>query len=645
MSLLTRRVYSVTAIVLAAIVFVSLNIAAGSLLRWARIDLTENGQYTLAKGTRNIIGSLKEPITLRFFFSKKVAADYAQTSAYAKRVRDMLQQYASLADGKIILEEIDPEPFTPEEDEASANGLTPAPTESGEQVYFGLVGTNRIDGKETIAYFAPEREPFLEYDLSALVYRLETPRKPAVGIVSGIPLSSEGGMAAALQGQSQQNAIYQQLNQTWSTQTLDPNFQEIPSNLNAVVIVHPVGLTNTQLYAVDQYVLHGGHALVFVDPNSEIAQANAGEQSGPMAPSSDLQPLFKAWGIAYDPTKIIGDKTLAQRVEISSDPRNPVASYPVWIHATKDNFSSKDLVVANLQSLNLASAGSLKATPTATTTFTPLVRSSDEAALLDANEVRSNPRPQDLMSTIEPTGERYVIAARVSGSAKTAFPGGPPTATNASTPTPTSVPALAPQLRQSKEAIDVIVMADTDIFEDRFWVHVTNLFGKEIATPFADNAAFVLNAVENLTGSNDLISLRTRASNDRPFTVVRQLQAAAQTQYQQEAEMLQQRLTDTQQRLHDLEQGANVNGRAMEGNPLSPQQEIEIERFRRQLVATRSQLREVQHNLRRDIDSLGSILAFINIASMPILASLCALVVAGLRRRRRARAVTRYRSA
>src|SRR5258708_35084213 len=166
MTPLSRRAYAVFATVLVVVIFVAINIAASSLLTNARIDLTENGQFTLADGTRNVVASLKEPITLKFFFSKKVAADYAQTSAYAKRVRDMLREYQALSRGNIVLEEIDPEPFTPEEDEASADGLTPAPTDTGEQVFFGLVGTNRIDGRETVTYFSPQREPFLEYDLT-----------------------------------------------------------------------------------------------------------------------------------------------------------------------------------------------------------------------------------------------------------------------------------------------------------------------------------------------------------------------------------------------------------------------------------------------------------------------------------------------
>ncbi len=252
--------------------------------------------------------------------------------------------------------------------------------------------------------------------------------------------------------------------------------------------------------------------------------------------------------------------------------------------------------------------------------------------------MRFNPRPQDLMGLILPTGESFTIAARISGPAKTAFPAGPPAAmTTAGQPPPAPLP---PQIRESAGPINLVIMADTDIFDDRFWVHVENAFGKRVATPFADNGAFVLNAVENLMGSGDLISLRTRATNDRPFTVVKQIQADAQAEFQQEAESLQARLTAVQQRLHELEQGASTNGKPNTAPNITAEQQQEIDRFKRELIETRAELRDVQHNLRRDIDALGDFLAFVNIAVVPILVAGFALLLAWLRRRRRVRALT-----
>jgi ABC-type uncharacterized transport system involved in gliding motility auxiliary subunit len=633
MGSLSRRTYAILAIALVAVAFMAVNIAADALLTTARLDLTETGQFTLAEGTRSTVAKLQEPVTLKFFFSKQAASRYAQTQAYAKRVRDLLGEYAALSHGKIIIQDVDPEPFTPEEDEATADGLSGAGTDaSGVVVYFGLVGTNRIGGKEVISYFAPEREPLLEYDLTSLIYKLSTPKKPTVGIISSLPLDTgPGGMAAAMQGHAQPYAAYEDLSQAYAPQMLEPNFSSIPAGIDVLMIVHPSALNDQQLYAIDQFVLGGGRALVFVDPYSELAQAAAGgdpQSAGP--PSSDLPKLFRAWGIGYNPEKIVADKALAQRVQISNDPNDPPALYPAWLHLTADNFNPADPLTANLQTLNLASVGALHALKGATTRFVPLVKSSNEAALLDAALVRMSARPQDLITQVEPTGEEFTIAARVSGPVHTAFPGGPPGA-GAS---PLQPNAVEPQLKTG--IVNVVVMADSDIFDDHFWVKIENLFGKKVASPFADNGAFVVNAVENLTGSNDLISLRTRATNDRPFIVVRKLQANAEERFQQEEDALKQRLTDTEQRLHAIEQGG---GGASTSATLTAEQQTEIEHFKRDLMDTRAQLRDVEHNLRKDIDALGAFLAFVNIALVPLLVSALAILLGWLRRRRRARAL------
>jgi ABC-type uncharacterized transport system involved in gliding motility auxiliary subunit len=418
---------------------------------------------------------------------------------------------------------------------------------------------------------------------------------------------------------------------------LDPSVNRIPPEISVLMIVHPANLSAAALYAIDQFVLRGGHALVFVDPNSELAMAGGGmDPRGGGNPSSDLPQLFRAWGVGYAPGKVIGDRELAQRVQVSSDPRNPVASYPVWLHLTAANFDHKDTVTAAMQTLNLASVGALHPLKGAATRFTPLVRSSGQASLLDVESVRFNPRPQDLLGDIRPTGEPFVIAARISGPARTAFQSGPPAPmTPAGQPGPAPLP---PQVKESSGPINVIVMADSDVFDDRFWVHVESVYGKRVAAPFADNSAFVMNAVENLMGSSDLISLRTRATNDRPFTVVKDMQAAAQADVQAEAEALQARMTAVQQRLHELEQGGG-NGQPGTAQGLTPAQQAEIDRFKRELIDTRTQLRDVQHRLRKDVDALGDFLAVVNIALVPLFVAVFAVLQAWMRRRRRARAM------
>jgi len=616
---LSRRAYALAAIVLAAAVFVGLNVALDATVSNARLDLTENGRFTLSEGTRHIIDGLREPVTLKFYFSKQAAADYAQTRAYAGRVRDLLSEYALRSHGKIVLTEVDPQPYTPEEDAAEAAGLTAVPTDSGETVTFGLVGTNRIDGREVIPYFAPEREGLLEYDISSLIYRLSSPSKHKIAVISSLPLETgPGGMQALMQGRSQPNAIYRELSQAYDVEMLPADFAAIPTGTDVLMIVQPGDLSEPQTYAVDQFVLKGGRALVFVDPNSELAQ-QSGAAQGMAAASSSLPRLFQAWGIAFNANKEIGDLKLAQRVQVTRD--GPPISYPVWLHLTRDEFNDDDPVTANLQILNLASAGALKPLKNATTRFTSLIGSSRQAALLDVAQLQGIPS-DTLMEQVVPSGEEYVIAARISGPAKTAYPGGPPAG------------VTGPEVTSAK-AVNLIVMADTDIFDDRFWVHIEQMFGKDVIAPFANNDAFVINAAENLMGSNDLISLRTRATSDRPFTLVRALQADAEAKFKQQEDALKTRLADVQQRLKDLQSGQGGGSSVA----LTAQQQAAIGEFKHQLMEIRSQLREVQRNLRQDVDTLGQVLAFVNTALVPILVAIFALVLAWLRRRRRARAI------
>jgi ABC-type uncharacterized transport system involved in gliding motility auxiliary subunit len=599
--MISRRTYALSALALAAILFVGLNIFANNFFTGARLDLTQNGQFTLSKGTRNILDKLQEPVTLKFYYSRSAGARYAATAAYAKRVRDLLGEYATLSHGKLILQDIDPEPFTPEEDEASAAGLTPAPTDRGDVVYFGLSGSNSIDGHQTIPYFASAREAYLEYDLSSLVYHLSAPKKPSIALITGLPVMGSPQNPQPL-------ASYAALAQEYDVTQLPGDFTAIPAGIDLLIVAHPDPLSPPQMLAIDNYVLSGHRALIFVDPLSELAQ-----QAGPQATiASDLGPLLKSWGVDFPSNMVLLDRGVAQQVAAGNDPRQPTIAYPVWLHLTADSFDPRDPVTASLQNLNMASTGEIAPIRNATTVFHTLIGSSDQANMMQREQLMALRDPSRLVDTMRPTGVRYALAARITGNAKTAYPN-------------------APGAVQAGK-VQLMIVADSDVWDDRFWVNVSNQMGHPVAQPFADNGAFILNAVENLTGSDDLISLRTRASSDRPFTVVQGLRQAAETKYRETENTLQNNLAQAQQTLAQLQQGSGGNAIA-----LSQKQKDEIERIRRGMAQTRVQLRDVQHNLRAEVDALGSRLAFLNIVGVPILLAGFALVLGMIRARRRRR--------
>ena len=590
--MMSQRKFAWIALTLAALLFVGLNVFVSNFFTDTRLDLTHAGTYTLSAGTRAIISKLPEPVTLRFYFSRKNSAKYPGTAAYAKRVRDLLGEYASLSHGKIVLEDVDPEPFTPEEDEANAAGIRAVPTTGGNTLYLGLVGTSSIDEKEAIPYLAAEREAYLEYDLTSLLYQLSHPEKPKLAVLSSLPLTN----APATPGQPM--TIFAQLQHDYAITMLQPDFAAIPAGTNLMLIAHPENVGAVQLRQIEMFVLHGGKALIFVDPLSELVRH---ENNPDAPPSSDLTPLLKGWGVDYSPQKVVLDRHLSQRIRTGEQGQS--VAYPLWLHLTPENFAPRDPVTASLQSLNLASVGSLTPVKGATTHFEPLISSSNEAALADRNTVMAGlDEPASLQMGLPPN-TRYTIAARITGTA--VFPG------------------------VGQGNINVIVVADTDIFDDRFWLSSDG----PAATPFADNEGLVLGAVENLSGSDDLISLRMRGDTERPFTVVRAMQADAELKYRETVTNLQGRLTASQQEIAQLQQGGSDSGIA-----LTPAQNAEIERVRREIAGTRAVLRDVQRQLRADIDRLGTILAFINILLMPLLVVVFAIWF-GIRRRNRARGI------
>ncbi len=636
---LSRKLVASLSIVLGVVLFVAINVVAQTWLRNARVDLTQNSLYTLSAGTRATINRIGEPVTLRFFFSRKASTEYAQLIAYADRVRDLLQEYGSSAPGKVIVEEVDPEPFTPAEDQAVAAGLTGIPTQNGETIYFGLSGTNTVDGRETIPFFDISREQYLEYDLSTLIYKLANTKKPKLGIISELPLETgPGGMRASLQGNAQPYAFYSQLREAYDIQMLDKTVDRIPADISTLLVIHPSDMQDPTFYAVDQFVMRGGHLIAFVDPFSEsiAAQSNPALGGPPARTSSSLDPLFKSWGVDFDITKIVTDLDRAQRVQAG----NQVVDYLVWLGLTQSDFNASDPVTGNLQQINVASAGALSPVKGATTQFTPLMQSSGNAARTDTELVQSMRDPQDLLRRFESQG-KFTLAARITGPAKSAYPNGAPSPsplkpppTEGAAPSPPPAP-LPPPVAEAKN-VNIIVVADTDMLDDRFWVHSQAVLGQRVMVPTADNGAFVQNAIENMSGSSDLISLRTRARSSRPFILVDQIRRQAETRFLAEEQRLRSQVTQTEERLRTLQSSGGEGG--AKGEVLTKAQQTEVDRFRRQLVSARASLRDVQANLRSDVEALGTRLAFINIALVPLLVAVAALVLAVLRRRRRARA-------
>lgn len=592
--------FSATALVVLAVIFLAVNLLGGTLLRPLRVDLTDGKLFTLSAGSREIIDSIDEPINLYFFYSRKMTEDLPQLRNYADRVLSLLQEYARAGGSKLRLQVIDPEPFSNEEDMAAEFGLQAIPLNmAGEQAYFGLAATNALDNNAAIAFFRPDQEDFLEYDISKLLSSLVNTEPPVVGIMSSIQLS--GGFDMMTQQPSPPWAIYQQLQQLYRFRDVAQDARAIDKDIGVLLLVQPTTLSDETAYAVDQFVMRGGKLIVFIDPLAE-----AGSPPLPYAPNDAMRKLLTGWGVNFD-NAVVGD--VAKALAVSLPDGRPVRH--IAINAfDAENISRDDVITAGLEQLNFATAGSLKKADGSTLDWQPLVQSSNVAGKVSAMQFQMMQNPEELLKDFTPTGERYTLAARLSGKLKSAFD-----------------QKGEGHIGETEQA-NLLVIADTDVLTDRLWVRTQDMLGQTIVTPWSDNGALVGNAIDTFSGSSALISVRSRGRFQRSFDVVDAIRRDADARLRDHERELNARLEQTESKLAQLQQQKQEGGKLT----LSPEQAQAIEQFMQEKVSIRKQLRDVRHQLDKDIEALGSVLKAINIALVPLLIVVVALVV-GLRRR------------
>ncbi|MYH33234.1 MAG: hypothetical protein F4133_05410 [Gammaproteobacteria bacterium] len=632
------------------LVFLAAVALVNVVFRGARLDLTEAGLYTLSEGTQRVLEGIPEPVRLYFFISRGGLSDSPGLRAWADRVEDMLNEFEAHSDGRLDVSIIDPTPFSEDEDRAAAFGLQAVRLQvSDDPLYFGVAGSNAVGDEEFIAFMNPQREQFLEYDLAKLVHSLSSTDDPVVGLVSSLPLT--GGFDPMQTAVTEPWIITSPISDMFDLRDLDIIEDEIDDEVDVLMLVHPKGATPRQSYAFEQFLFRGGRALVFIDP---LAEADpAAPPGGPMAGmpadrSSNLEFLLGHWGVEMPAETVVGDGRYALRV---SEIDGTLARHPAYIGVDLAETDSAEVVTAELDVLNLGFAGYLKASEDAAVEVTPLVRTSADAGFLDPNLLAFTPDINSLWSGFNPQGEAVTLAARLSGTVASAFPEGRPEAPKdeadgeeddanpfaeamreGGTP---SVPGEGEEQELPEHVaegeVQLIVVADTDLLSDRMWAQAQSLFGQRLVTAFASNGDFVVNALDQLAGSSDLMSLRGRAAFSRPFDRVDELRLEAEAQFRLTEDRLQQELIETENRLSELQE-ARPDQFAL--SP-TPEQEAELEKFTDQRLRIRRELREVRRNLDASIQRLGAFLKIINIGLIPLLIGLGGLAVALLRRRNR----------
>lgn len=616
MSANRNRNLGTLSLVLLALVFVAAVTANNSLLTGLRIDLTEDNLYTVSPGTRNVLASIVEPINVYLFFSDSESADIAPLRNYANRVREMLEELESAGGGNLVLHVIDPVPFSEDEDRAARFGLQPITLGIGQSLYFGLAATNSVGDQEVIEIFNPDRERFLEYELARLIYSLARPDRVVVGVHAGVSMTA--GFDPQTQRVTEPWVAYSQAGQLFEMRSLPPGFTEIEEDVDVLWLVHPRALEDETLYAIDQFVMGGGRALVFLDPFAEVDMAAAMDPAAMAAGSaSDLAPLLSAWGVDFSAGEVVADNQYALSVTTGLSMRPVRHLGLLGLDATA--IDPEDVITDGLYNINVGTAGHFSVAEASTVSLQPLLTSSINAETLPAIQMQMLTDPEAPLDDFVPSGESYVIAGRLTGPLQSAYPDGPP----------------AEELPDgehlaSTDSANVILVGDVDILSDRLWVQQQNFLGQTLATAFANNGDFLVNALDNLSGSADLIGIRARGTYSRPFTRVQALRRQADAQFRQTEQQLQAELTETENRLSELQDARTDQGSLL----MSDEQQVEIQRFLDEQVRIRQELRAVQRNLDRSIEQLGTVLQFINIGLVPLLLTAVALSAVVVRRRR-----------
>ena len=618
----SRLILGRAGLITVAVIFIIATSASNVLFRGMRLDLTENNLYTLSDGTKKILGHIDEPINLYFYFSDRATAEVPYLRTYAGRVREMLEEFAEQSGSQVRVTVIDPLPFSEQEDQAAAFGLQAVSLgDATETIYMGIAGTNSVDDEENIAFLDPNKETFLEYDLARLVDTLANPQRPVVGVISDLPVS--GQFDPMTRNMTAPWIVMQQIEQLFEVRTLAVTTTTIDPDIAVLFVIHPKELSAATLYAIDQFILRGGRALLAVDPYSEAdmpPQDPAKPAAAMMAShASDLNRLIETWGLSVSTDEYIADERFA--LQVTGFDGRPVRHIGL-LGIDQTGIDRNDVVSANLRNLNFGYPGYITIDEDAPATVTPLVTTSDMSAPLGTGGLAFIRDPAQLRDGFAPTGQPYTVAVRIQGMVPSAFADGPPEGA-----------ASDDHLSESTDPINVIIIADTDILTDRLWAQVQNFFGQRISTAFAGNGDFIVNILDNLTGSGDLISVRARATFTRPFTRVQDLRLEAESRFRETEEGLQQELRDTEAKLGELQ----ASREDVSTTILSPEQEAALDRFQEERLRIRKELRQVQRNLDQQIEDLGAWLKVINIALVPAAITALSIALLLLRRGRRRR--------
>lgn len=641
-----KKLISASGLIIIAVIVLAVNLIAFAMFGSVKLDLTEEKLYTLSEGTEEVLGELDEDISAELYYSKTAMQNAGQLRAYADRVIEVLREYEAASDGQFTLEIRDPRPDTETEEWAQRYGIRNIPIATGEQLYLGLVLKNETGGEEVIPFFQPEREQNLEYDITRAIYRVSHPERKTVGVLASLPvMGSSAPQNPLMRNPNQQQRPWffvRELRQTMNVEEIESGAESIPDSVDLLIVVHPKDLSEKTQYAIDQYIVKGGNAMIFVDP-----MCDADRQSNPMLAqnpqmmmqasfASDLPNLFEAWGIQMEAGASAGAGMPGQGAQpkVVSDPRLGLEvptrqgnqKVPVYLSLMDQNLNRQEIVTSDLENVWMIMAGALDITEEKEgLEKSVLMETTEQAGSMESMVLKFGLDPQQLQRDHEASGKKIALALKISGAFPTAFPEGYQEESAEEVTLPEG------HVAKGEVPATVIVVSDVDMISDQASVQVQNFLGYEMPRYMNDNLPFLNNAAENLMGSSALIALRSRGRSQRPLTKVQEIQQQAQEKYREQEEELTRKLEEANQRLSQLQRGTD------ESQVLNQAYMQELRQLREERLETSRALRNVRRQLREDVEALAFRVKFINIALMPFIVVLVGVAVALVRVARRKR--------
>jgi len=628
--------YSIVGVVAVLIILVAINLLGGFFK--VRSDLTQNKLYTLSDGTKKILNKLDTPVEIRFYFSRDNASVPVPLRTYAQQVEDLLAEYQQYSHGKIKVVKLDPKPDSDAEDSANLDGIEGQNLNLTDKVYLGAV-ISCLDSKTVLPYLSPDRENLLEYDLSRAISSVANPKKSVIGVMSALPVMGREAQPMMMMRQPQQAMqpwiFLTELKENYAVREIPMTAAKIEDDISVLVLVHPNGISDQTQFAIDQFLLRGGKMVALLDPYSFVEARMAGSYGGAAPYSSTLSKLLPAWGIQFSETKAVADPLFATQIQREGNPQ----SDPTILSITSDGINKEDALGAAIDDLLLPFAGAFTGKPVEGLKEDILVKSTPQAGLVNAALLEAG--GDQVRKSLKSDNISYPIAIRLSGKFKTAFPEGAPKSKDEAGPSASPSPAASPTpsptpmgkaLKEAKGDGVVLLIGDSDFAYDQIAGRTQQVMTQTVFVPSNGNLNFIQSSIEQLAGDSNLIGIRSRSSGNRPFVVVNKMEAAAEQKYQSKIDELQDNLAQTRQKLASLQTGKQADQKTL----LSPEQQAEIKKFQENEAQISQELKQVRKNLRVEIDSLQDTLKWLDIAAMPLIVTLVGLLLAHLKRSRRA---------